>query len=275
MSAIRNVKKNRVYDLDKASEFLIVGADRLRIVKFPRRGKEKLYQRPFLLPVIMVTLVIAILLIPIELIPKSSISSSLLLTFTQSAFAYHGQEVMLSLNNSTFTPLTVGQGNQVKVLANYNVQNSSIGGQTINAVMKLYTSNGTLIKTSSYPSGFIAVNTNGTAELKSTVDDSTVKSAIANITLTNAAKTEALSNEISTILNLQDASSTPTTNTTLSSDEGIEQPSEILEPTQQMPSSQLSPSPPPEQEGIQGEENVPQPTPSQEAEAPGIIPPFG
>jgi hypothetical protein len=247
----------------------------LRIVKLPRREKEKLFQRLFLMPVIMVTLVIAILLIPIQLIPNSSTLSSLLLAFTQSAFAYHGQEVMLSLNNSTFTPLTVGQGNQVKVLANYNVQNSSIGGQTINAVMKLYTSNGTLIKTSSYPSGFIAVNSNGTAELKSTVDDSTVKSAIANITLTNAAKTEALSNEISTIVYLQDASSTPTTNTTVSSDEGIEQPSVILEPAQQMPSSQLSPSPPPQQEGIQGEENVLQPTPSQEAEAPGIIPPFG
>jgi hypothetical protein len=247
----------------------------LRIVKLPRREKENLFQRLFLLPVIKVTLVIAILLIPIQLIHNSSTLSSLLLAFRQSAFAYHGQEVMLSLNNSTFTPLTVGQGNQVKVLANYNVQNSSIGGQTINAVMKLYTSNGTLIKTSSYPSGFIAVNSNGTAELKSTVDDSTVKSAIANITLTNAAKTESLSNEISTIVYLQDASSTPTTNTTVSSDEGIERPSEILEPAQQMPSSQLSPSPPPQQEGIQGEQNVPQPTPSQEADAPGIIPPFG
>jgi hypothetical protein len=245
----------------------------LRIIKFPRREKEKLFQRLFLLPVIMVTLVIAIL--PIQLIPNSSISSSLLLTSTQNAFGYHGQEIMLSLNNSTFTPLTVGQGNQVKVLINYNVQNSSIDGQTINAVMKLYTSNGTLIKTSSYPSGFKAVNTNGTAELKSTVDDSTVKSAIANITLTNAAKTEALSNKISTTVNLQDASSTPKTNTNVTSGDGIEQPSEILEPSQQMPSSQPSPSPPPQQEGIQGEENVPQATPSQEAEAPGIIPPFG
>ena len=246
------------------------------IVKFPRREREKLYQRPVSLPAfIIVTLVITILLMPLHDIPNSSILSSLLLTFTQSAFAYHGQEVILSLNNSTFTPLTVGQGNQVKVLANYSVQNSSIGGQTINAVMKLYTSNGTLIKTSSYPSGFIALNTNGTAELKSTVDDSTVKSAIANITLTNAAKTEALSNEISTTINLQDASSTPTTNTTGSSEGGIEQPSEVLEPAQQIPSSQPSPSLPLEQEGIQGEENVPQPTPSQEAEAPGIIPPFG
>jgi hypothetical protein len=61
----------------------------------------------------------------------------------------------------------------------------------------------------------------------------------ANITLTNAAKTEVISNEISTIVNLQGASK---------------------------PSSSL----PPEQEKIQGEENVPQPTPSPEGEAPGM-----
>src|SRR5918995_2834630 len=205
------------------------------------RGDEKLFQRLFSLPAfIIVTLVIVTILL--QQIPTSSISSSSLLTLTQSAFANHGQEVILSLDNSTFTPLTLGSGNQVRVLANYNIQNSSIVGQTINAVMKLYTSNGTLIKTSSYPSGFVAQNTNGTAELKSTVEDPTIQSAIANITLTNAAKTEVISNKISTTANLQGASK---------------------------PSSSL----PPEQEEIQGEENVPQPTPSPEGETPGIVPP--
>jgi hypothetical protein len=174
------------------------------------RGDEKLFQRLFSLPAfIIVTLVIVTILlqqIPTSSISSSSISSSSLLTLTQSAFAYHGQEVILSLDNSTFTPLTLGSGNQVRVLASYNVQNSSIVGQTINAVMKLYTSNGTLIKTSSYPSGFVAQNTNGTAELKSTVEDPTIQSAIANITLTNAAKTEVISNKISTTVNLQGAS---------------------------------------------------------------------
>jgi|SRR5215211_4641340 hypothetical protein len=207
------------------------------------RGDEKLFQRLFSLPAfIIVTLVIVTILL--QQIPTSSISSSSLLIFTQSAFANHGQEVILSLDNSTFTPLTLGSGNQVRVLANYNIQNSSIVGQTINAVMKLYTSNGTLIKTSSYPSGFVAQNTNGTAELKSTVEDPTIQSAIANITLTNAAKTEVISNKISTTANLQGASK---------------------------PSSSL----PPEQKEIQGEENVPQLTPSPESEAPGIVPPFG
>jgi hypothetical protein len=37
------------------------------------------------------------------------------------------------------------------------------------------------------------------------------------------------------------------------------------------PSSSL----PPEQKERKGEENVPQPTPSPESEAPGIVPPFG
>src|SRR5829696_6152074 len=247
------------------------------IIKFPRRENKKLFQRLFSLPgaFIIVTLVIVSMPIPLQQTPTSSMSSLLLsLTITQSAFANHGQEVVLSLDNSTFTPLTLGGGNQIKVLINYAVQNSSIVGQTINAVMKLYTSEGTLIKTSSYPSGFIAQNTNGTAELKSTIEDPSIQGAIANITLTNAAKTEVISNEVSTTVNLQGASLTPTANTTLMSEEETdEEPAQLLE-SPQRPSSQPSTSPPSEQEEIQGE-NAPQLTPSPEAEAPGIIPPFG
>jgi hypothetical protein len=208
------------------------------------RGDEK-FQRLFSLPaLIMITLVIVTILILLQQIPTSSISPLSLSTFIQSAFAYHGQEAVLSLDNATSTSLTTGTGKQVKVLANYNIQNSSIVGQTINAVMKLYTSDGILIKTSSYPSGFVVQNTDGTAELKTTVEDPTIQSAITNITLTNASKTEVISNKISTTINLQGASK---------------------------PSSSL----PPEQEEIQGEENVPQPTPSPEGETPGIVPPFG
>jgi hypothetical protein len=207
------------------------------------RGDEK-FQRLFSLPpIIIVLMVIVTILIPLQQIPTSSILPLLLLVLPQNVFAYHGQEAVLSLDNATYTSLTTGTGNQVRVLANYNIQNSSIAGQTINAVMKLYTLNGTLIKTSSYPSGFIAQNTNGTAELKTNVDPA-IQSAIVNITLTNAAKTEIISNEISTTIKLQGASK---------------------------PSSSL----PPEQEEIQEDENVSQPTPSPESEAPGIVPPFG
>jgi hypothetical protein len=209
------------------------------------REDEKLFQKLFSLPAfIIATLAIVTILILPQQIPTSSISSLLLSTFTQSAFAYHGQEAVLSLNNATYTSLTTGPGNQVKVLANYNIQNSSIVGQTINAVMKLYTLNGTLIKTSSYPSGFVAQDTNSIAELKTTVEDPAIHGVIANITLTNAAKTEAISNGISTTVNLQGASK---------------------------PLSSVHPV----QEERKGEENVSQSIPSPEAETPGIVPPFG
>lgn len=245
--------------------FLLLRAYILMIASFPREN-ETLFRRLFPLPAfIIVILVIVSISVLLQQTPTSSISSFLTsLAISQSAYANHGQEAVLSIDNSTFTPLTLGGGNQVKVLANYTVQNSSIVGQTINAVMKLYASDGTLLKTSSYPSGFTAQNTNSTTELKSTIEDPSIQVVVANLTLTNAAKTEELSNEASTRVNLQGASLTPTTNTTAIPEE---------ETDVNAPQQPLSPQPS-EEEGIH-EENVTQPTPGPEAEAPGIIPPFG
>jgi hypothetical protein len=252
--------------------FLLLKAYILMIAKFPRRENETLFRRLFSLPAfIIVILAIVSILVLLQQTPTSSISSFLSsLAITQSAYANHGQEALLSIDNSTFTPLTLGGGNQVKVLASYTVQNSSIVGQTINAVMKLYASDGTLIKTSSYPSGFIAQNTSSTAELKSTIEDPSIQVVIANLTLTNAAKTQELSNEVSTRVNLQGASLTPTANTTALQEEETDVNSSQVPVSPQQP---LSPQPS-EEEGIQ-EENATQLTPGPEAEAPGIIPPFG
>ena len=271
---IRSVKLNQSHNLDIALMFLLLKAYILMIARFPRRETEALFRRLFPLPAfIIVMLAIVSILVLVQQTPTSSFLSSL--AITQSAYANHGQEAVLSIDNSTFTPLSLGGGNQVKVLASYTVQNSSIVGQTINAVMKLYASDGTLIKTSSYPSGFIAQNTNSTAELKSTVEDPSIQVVVANLTLTNAAKTEELSNEVSTRVNLQGASLTPTTNTTAIQEEETDVES-LQEPVS--PQQPLSPQPtapqPSEEEGIQ-EENVTHPTPGPEAEAPGIIPPFG
>jgi hypothetical protein len=257
--------------------FLLLKAYILMIARFPRRENETLLRRLFPLPAfIIVILAVVSILALLQQTPTSSISSFLSsLAISQSAYANHGQEAVLSIDNSTFTPLSLGGGNQVKVLASYTVQNSSIVGQTVNAVMKLYASDGTLIKTSSYPSGFIAQNTNSTAELKSTIEDPSIHAVIANLTLTNAAKTEELSNEVSTRVNLQGASLTPTTNTTAIQEEetDVKSSQEPVSPQQPLSPQPTAPQPS-EEEGIQ-EENVTQPTPGPEAEAPGIIPPFG
>ena len=276
---LRSVKLNQSHNLDIALMFLLLKAYILMIARFPRRENETLFRRLFPLPafIIVILAIVSILVLLQQTPTTSSISSfSSLLAISQSAYANHGQEAVLSIDNSTFTPLTLGGGNQVKVLANYTIQNSSIVGQTINAVMKLYASDGTLLKTSSYPSGFIAQNTNSTAELKSTIEDPSIQVVIANLTLTNSAKTQELSNEVSTRVNLQGASLTPSTNTTTIQEEetDVESPQTPVSPPQQPLSPQPTAPQPSEEEGIQ-EENATQPTPGPEAEAPGIIPPFG
>jgi hypothetical protein len=72
----------------------------------------------------------------------------------------------------------------------------------INAVMEVYAPNGTLIRTSSYPSGFIAQSSSGKAELETTFTDDTVQSVTANVMFTNLQKTQTISNELTVKLNL-------------------------------------------------------------------------
>jgi hypothetical protein len=120
------------------------------------------------------------------------------------AFAYHGQEVLLALDSAQFIPrLNTTEGSQVKVLVNYTVNDPSIVNQTINAVMNVYTSNGTLVKTTSFPAGFTA-NNFGTQQLATTIkgNPNPIQNITAVITITNAAKLIPLSNSSTVKLNL-------------------------------------------------------------------------
>jgi hypothetical protein len=120
------------------------------------------------------------------------------------AFAYHGQEVLLALDSAQFIPrLNTTEGSQVKVLVNYTVNDPSIVNQTINAVMNVYTLNGTLVKTSSFPAGFTA-NNFGTQQLATTIkgNPNPIQNITAVITITNAAKLIPLSNSSTMKLNL-------------------------------------------------------------------------
>jgi hypothetical protein len=69
----------------------------------------------------------------------------------------------ISVIQATALPLVNAEGNQVKVVINYSMGDESIVGQRINAQMGIYDRiNGTLIKLSSFPDGFILNNTAGT-----------------------------------------------------------------------------------------------------------------
>lgn len=107
------------------------------------------------------------------------------------------QRGTISVIQATALPLVNTEGNQVKVIINYSIGDQSIVGQRINAVMGIYDRvNGTLIKLSSFPDGFILNDTAGTIQLASTLTDPKIQNISTIITLTNEEKTEKFSNDV-------------------------------------------------------------------------------
>jgi hypothetical protein len=110
----------------------------------------------------------------------------------------------ISVVRATALPLVNSEGNQVKIVLNYSMGNVSILGQRLNAVMGIYDRvNGTLIKLSSFPDGFILNNTAGTIQLASTLNDPRIQNISTVITLTNAEKSEKYSNDVRSDLDLR------------------------------------------------------------------------
>jgi hypothetical protein len=109
----------------------------------------------------------------------------------------------ISVTQATALPLVNAEGNQVKLLINYSMGDESIVGQRINAQMGIYDRiNGTLIKLSSFPDGFILNNTAGTIQLASTLIDPKLQNISTIVTLTNEEKTEKYSNDVRSDLDL-------------------------------------------------------------------------
>jgi hypothetical protein len=115
-------------------------------------------------------------------------------------FAYHGQEISISLDSAEFIPLGE-EGNQVNVFVNFTLSDPSLLKEKINSVMKVYATNGTLIKTSSSSEGFI-VNQTGSQRHATTITNSTLHDVIAVVQYTNLAKTLPLSNPLQVNLTL-------------------------------------------------------------------------
>ena len=166
---------------------------------------------------VAVTLVLSLLFNqqPLSAVSFSGYSSAIIpeVTFFKSVLADHGQEITLTLHNSSFGSLSSGGGNQVSVFASYELNDNSIAGQTINAVMEVYAPNGSLIRTSSYPDGFIAQSSGGVEGLETTNRDPTIQSVTANVTFRDLEKTAILSNGLRVNLDLDGGSTASTTTT--------------------------------------------------------------
>lgn len=110
---------------------------------------------------------------------------------------YTGKEIALKLGNAEFIPQNDTGNYQIKINVNYSVTDPSLIGQTLNAVMKVHSADGSVIKTTSFPTGFI-LNSTGVTELLTNIP----KSAAGNITtetvFTDLNKTSVLSNTVQT-----------------------------------------------------------------------------
>lgn len=158
--------------------------------------------------------------------PKSIIMFVLVLSFfsffpvtsVAQSFAQNSERISISVSNSSFVPLTNTDANQVRVGVEYTIEDESIENEMINAVMKVYAPNGSLIRTTSIPSGFTAQGGGGVEVLKTTFLDKSMQSILANITFTDLTKKVLVSNVIAVNLDLEEPpASTATTATNSSS----------------------------------------------------------
>jgi hypothetical protein len=125
-------------------------------------------------------------------------------SFSLQAVLLAQQQGTLSIDRATALPLVNAEGNQVKVVVNYSMGDGSFLGQRINAVMGIYDRvNGSLIKLTSFPNGFILNNTEGSIQMASTLTDPKIQNISTIVTLTNAEKSEKYSNDVRSDLDLR------------------------------------------------------------------------
>jgi hypothetical protein len=101
------------------------------------------------------------------------------------------------------SPLSDSQGNQVKMMLGYSVQNSStLLNDKVNAVMEVYASNQTLLRTSSLPESIVLDNPEGSIQLATTFDDPSLQNVTIRALLTDGQKILPVSEPIEANLGL-------------------------------------------------------------------------
>jgi hypothetical protein len=121
----------------------------------------------------------------------------ILLATHVSVSGYTGKEIAIKLGNAQSASVNGTTNNRITVNVSYSVSDPTLIGQKINAVMKIHSSNGTVIKTTSFPSGFIA-NKTDTAELLTNIPRASAQNITTETIFTDLNKTNILSNAVKT-----------------------------------------------------------------------------
>lgn len=113
----------------------------------------------------------------------------------QSIFANHGKEIEVKFSDAQFSLLPNKDVQQVKFTATYSVSDPDTVSKQISGNMKIYTENGTLIKTTSVPNGFRA-DKSGFQQFVTSLPASSIKEITAIVSFTELNMTTPLSNSI-------------------------------------------------------------------------------
>jgi hypothetical protein len=111
------------------------------------------------------------------------------------------QRISQALDYAHFIPLTNSPGNQIKLIVNYTLEDSSFINEPMNAVMEVYSSNQSLIRISSFPEPVLA-NNSGTIQLATTFTDEDINNVMVVSTITEPDKVASISNPVTLNLNL-------------------------------------------------------------------------
>jgi len=107
------------------------------------------------------------------------------------------KKIGIDLNSVTFSPLDNQNFNQLRILINYHTLDPTLVNTPMAGTMKVYDTNGALIKTSSIPKGYV-VGQSGEMHFATSFADKTVQNVKAEVYMTDT-----LGNIVSNILPVQ------------------------------------------------------------------------
>lgn len=105
------------------------------------------------------------------------------------------EQVSIKLDSVKFTSLDDSGNNQLKVDITYKTNDPKLVNTIMHGVMKVYTIDGILIKTSSIPSGYI-LGQAGPMHFATTIEDKSIHHVKAEIAMTDSSKLVKISNTI-------------------------------------------------------------------------------
>lgn len=101
--------------------------------------------------------------------------------------------VTIKLDSVTFAPLTDSHINQLKVDITYQTNDPSLVNTIMAGVMKVYTADGSLIKTTTIPRGYV-LGQSGPMQFATSFEDQAIQDVKAEIAMTDTSHVERISN---------------------------------------------------------------------------------